>query len=132
MAILTKNNRYLDLDLNFAAHPVTGDIVKVKDEKAVIASIGNLIQTNFFERLFNPDLGCDIKQYLFDPIDLITSIKLEDSLRLVISRYEPRASIQELRVTPNFDSERYDISLTLVINNLTDPFTIDFFLERIR
>lgn len=132
MAVIRKKSRYLDLDLNFTPHPTTGDIVKVKNEKAVIAAIGNLIQTNYYERLFRHEIGSDINKMLFEPIDLITSTNIKDSLERIINEFEPRANILALLVTPNEDEERYDISMSISINNLSDPFTINFFLERIR
>ena len=51
------NRRYRDIDLNFGINPVTNDIAKVEDVNAVKRSVRNLIQTNFYERPFHPELG---------------------------------------------------------------------------
>jgi phage baseplate assembly protein W len=124
--------RYIDIDLDFKPHPVTGDILKHKDERAVIASVANLLQTDFYSRLFQHNIGSNLRKILFEPIDIITGITLQDSILGCIREFEPRASVDAINVTPNYDEQRYDISLTISLVNLTNPVTINFFLERIR
>ena len=43
---------YKDISLSFSKHPVTGDIAKLSDADAVKRSVRNLINTNFYERVF--------------------------------------------------------------------------------
>lgn len=124
--------RYTDIDLNFKAHPVTGDILKLKDDAAIVASVSNLLQTDYYSRLFQHNIGSDLRKILFEPIDDFTAIRLKDSIEQVIGNYEPRATVESLFVAPNYDELRYDITLTLSIVNLTNPITLNFFLERIR
>ncbi len=124
--------RYIDLNLDFKPHPVTGDILKHKDEAAVVASVSNLLQTSFYSRLFQHQIGSDLRTILFEPIDYFTTTRLQDSIASVVNLYEPRARIDTIAVTPNYDEQRYDITMTLSIVNLTNPVTINFFLERIR
>lgn len=124
--------RYIDIDLDFEAHPVTGDILKHKDDKAVIASVVNLLQTDFYSRLFQHNIGSNLRNVLFEHIDEITTINLQDSIIGCIANFEPRAKVDSINVTPNYDEHRYDITMTLSLVNLTNPVTINFFLERIR
>ena len=39
---------YKDLNLDFARHPVTNDLVKIEDVDAIKRSVRNLINTNFY------------------------------------------------------------------------------------
>jgi hypothetical protein len=57
---------YKDLDLNFTRNPVTNDILRIEDVDAVKRSVRNLVQTNFYERPFHPELGCGIRGLLFE------------------------------------------------------------------
>ena len=41
---------YSDLDLDFIAHPTTGDVVKKTGVDAIKRSVRNLILTNFYDR----------------------------------------------------------------------------------
>ena len=59
---------YKDLNLDFARHPVTNDLVKIEDVDAIKRSVRNLINTNFYERPFHPELGCGVRDLLFEKL----------------------------------------------------------------
>ena len=63
----TRNSRqFRDIDLDFNRNAVTNDVAVVEDVIAVKRSVKNLIQTNFYERPFQPELGCGIRELLFE------------------------------------------------------------------
>ena len=57
---------FIALNLDFARNVVTNDIVKIEGVDAVKRSVKNLIQTNFYERPFHPELGCGVRELLFE------------------------------------------------------------------
>ena len=61
---------FKDLSVTFKKHPVTNDLVSVKDKVAIAQSISNLLQTNKGERPFQPELGSGLRDLLFEPLDL--------------------------------------------------------------
>jgi phage baseplate assembly protein W len=124
--------KYSDIDLNFTAHPVTKDVTKKLNENAIAASIRNLLLTSHYERLFNPDIGSNLKKLLFEPIDNVTTSIIQDMIFETIKNYEPRVTIEEVVAAPNYDDERYDVYITFFLNNSLEPITVSFFLERIR
>jgi phage baseplate assembly protein W len=124
--------KYSDIDLNFTAHPVTKDVSKKLNENAIAASIRNLLLTSHYERLFNPDIGSNLKKLLFEPIDNVTTSIIQDMIFETIKNYEPRVTIEEVVAAPNYDDERYDVYITFFLNNSLEPITVSFFLERIR
>jgi len=123
---------YKDIDLNFSAHPITGDIAKKVGDDAIIQSMRNLLQTSKYERLMQPDIYSNLRNQLFEPIDNITSSAIGNSIRNVIDKYEPRVNLVEVNVTPDYDYQGYNVSLTFFIVNQTNPITVELFLERIR
>lgn len=123
---------YKDLDLNFTIHPVKKDINKLRNQFAVIQSVKNLLLTNHYERPFQPDIGSNIRKLLFGQLDNITAGNLDLEIRQVISNYEPRVSIQQLRVSPDPDNNAFNVKMIFSIRNSTDPVTINFLLERVR
>jgi phage baseplate assembly protein W len=123
---------YKDLDITFAAHPVTGDVVKKTGENAIYQSIANLLQTGRYERLWQPRLHSKLREHLFEPIDSITSSAITGEIKSTIGKHEPRVRLQAVNVTPNYDANGYDVSLTFFITNRADPLQLDLFLERIR
>lgn len=130
MSLLTR--RYSDFDLDFEAHPVTKDISKKLNENAITQSVRNLLLTSHYERPFKPELGSNLKKFLFEPIDNITTSLIQDAIWYTLTNYEPRIEIQEVVATPNYDENRYDVTMSFFIKNTVDPITISFFLERVR
>jgi phage baseplate assembly protein W len=130
--ISSTTRQYKDLDLNFLIHPVRKDINKHKDEMAVINSIKNLMMTNHYERPFQPDLGSNVRRLLFENLDKITAISMEREIRQVVENYEPRAQIKTLDILPDTDNNGFSVRMEFYIMNMTDPVTINFFLERVR
>jgi phage baseplate assembly protein W len=126
------NKKYIDLDLNFSRHPIRKDINKTTDSMAVINSIKNLVLTKHYERPFQPDIGSNVYNLLFENMDKITASSLEREIREVITNFEPRAKISKLIVTPNFDNNEYSVSMEFYILSRTEPITITFTLNRVR
>ena len=62
----------------------------VDDVIAVKRALRNLVQTNFYERPFQPELGCGIRELLFEPFTPLTKVFLERKIEEVIVNYEPR------------------------------------------
>ena len=91
MATLKK--LFTDIDLTFNKQPGKGDIVLSYDDQAVIRSVRNLLQTRFYERPFQPELGSNLNSLLFELISPITASALETEIRNVISNFESRANI---------------------------------------
>ena len=123
---------YKDIDLNFTAHPITGDVSKKVGDDAIIQSMMCLLSTGKYERLLQPDIYSDLKQQLFEPLDNITASAIRTAIVSVINKYEPRVDLTEVNVSPDYDNNGYSVALTFFILNSTNPITVEFFLERIR
>lgn len=130
MSLITR--KYSDFNLDFTAHPVTGDITKKLNENAIAQSIRNLLLTSHYERPFKPELGSNLKKFLFEPIDNVTTSLIQDSIFETLRNYESRVKVQEVVAAPNYDEQRYDVSITFFVQNSIEPLTINFFLERVR
>ena len=129
---ITTSREWLDLDLNFAIHPIRKDINKHRAELAVINSIKNLVSTNHYEIPFQPEIGCNIRKLLFEPLDMVTSTLIEREIIETIDNFEPRASVSKVVIKPDFDNNGFQVELLFKILNRTDPVAIKFFLERVR
>ena len=123
---------FRDLDLNFTIHPVKLDVNTYKDEFAIINSVKNLILTNYYERLFQPEIGSGLRGLLFEPIDSLVAASIEREIVEAINNFEPRARVSSVAAVPSPDENRYNVRLEFFIINDPNPITINFFLERIR
>ena len=128
----TTSREWLDLDLNFAIHPIRKDVNKHRAELAVINSIKNLVSTNHYEIPFQPEIGCNIRKLLFEPLDMVTATLIEREIIETIDNFEPRASVSKVVIKPDFDNNGFQVELLFKILNRTDPVAIKFFLERVR
>jgi phage baseplate assembly protein W len=130
MATLTRI--YSDIDLTFTKQPGKGDIALSYDNNAVIRSVRNLLQTDFYERPFQPEIGSNLNSLLFEPISSITANALEIEIRNVLNNFEPRAQIDEIVVDPLPDQNAFYVRVTFFIGNATQPTAVNLLLERNR
>jgi len=128
----TSTKLYSDLDFTFTRKPGTNDIALSYDAQAVIRSIRNLILTNHYERLFNPDLGSNVNAILFELISSASAESLKYEIKTLIENYEPRAIVKEVVVTPLPDKNAYNLYLSFFLENATLPTTLTLLLERTR
>ena len=132
MALISKNPNYSDLDLDFIAHPTTGDIVRKTGDDAIKRSLRNLILTNFYDRPFRPYIGSNTNRLLFELATPITANLIKDAVLEVIKNYEPRVRIVELSVNLDEDNNGYNITIKYEILNRGQTALVSIFLERIR
>ena len=124
---------FKDLSVTFKKHPVTDDLITVKNKTAIAQSIKALLLTNPGERPFQPNLGSGLRDVLFEPLDYGTAALIKKSIREVISTYEPRIRVQNIRTRLDSANNGYDVSLEYSIVGREDKAVgVEFFLERTR
>ena len=123
---------YKDLDLDFTRNVVTNDVVKIEDVNAVKRSVKNLIQTNHFERPFHPELGCGIRELLFENFTPLTGIFIKRKVEEVITNYEPRARLSQVTVNEQPDRNGIEVTVYFYVMNIPEPVSVTTLLQRIR
>jgi phage baseplate assembly protein W len=123
---------YTDLDLDFTRHPVTNDVVKIEDVNAVKRSVRNLVNTQFYERPFHPELGCGVRDLLFENYTPMTGIFIRRKIEEVLINYEPRAKISSIAVNEQEDRNAISVEINFYVLNLPNPVTVTTTLKRIR
>ena len=130
---MTTFQTFKDLSVTFKKHPVTDDLVTVKDTAAITQSITALLLTMKGERPFQPQLGCGIQNVLFEPLDYGSAGIIRSEIRDVLNRYEPRISVDSIVCTPDDLNNGYEVELSYTIVGRDDaPVAVEFFLERTR
>jgi len=123
---------YKDLDLDFTRHPVTNDVVKIEDVNAVKRSVRNLVNTQFYERPFHPELGCGVRDLLFENFTPMTGIFIRRKIEEVLTNYEPRANISSIAVGEDADRNGISVEVNFYVLNLPNPVSVTTTLKRIR
>jgi len=123
---------FSDLDLNFTAHPVTGDINIRYDADAIKASVKNLVLTQNYERPFHSEIGSPIKGLLFDLATPLLTITLQRTITDLINNHEPRVFLNEVVINVSPDNNSVYVSIYFTILNTLNPISLDLILERTR
>ena len=141
-----KTEFFSDFKTSFRTSPYGNQLIKVTNEEAVKQSLKNLILTNRGERLFQPVLGSDITNMLFelnweDNFDLIKTF-----IQNCADNCEPRVNIVDVVISDQSSlqnngysysstpDDEHNVALTIVfqvINN-PEPITLDLVLKRVR
>ena len=137
MAIYTKplsthTRGWADLDLDFAKHPVTKDVVRKTDVEAVKRSVRNLIRTNRYEKHFHPEVDGGVTRHLFGLSTAHTKHDINLAVRNCLKNFEPRVEVDEVRVSGDLDRNGFNVSIFFTVINSPEPIEVSLFLERIR
>lgn len=131
-SIVARDSLFSDLNLLFAPNPVTGDINPIKDIEAIRKSVVNLILTNFYERPFQPEIGCGVRGLLFELADAITISDIENAARLVLENFEPRIAVLDVNASDDPDNNSYTLSIQFQILSNEQISEVTTILERLR
>jgi phage baseplate assembly protein W len=124
---------FKDISLSFDRHPITNDILNIKNEDAIKKAVRNIVRTVPSERFFNPIFGSDVKTSLFEFVDFGTASELEDQILVAIENYEPRISNIQVRVDPNADRNEFEVFISYnIVGQEVPPQKFSFILEATR
>lgn len=131
---MSRNTRiFSDLDLNFTAHPITGDIAIKYDENAIKTSVKNLVLTQNYERPFHSEIGSPLYGMLFELPSPLLFISIQRVITDLINNFEPRVSLLDVSVNQQSDDNNsLVVTITFTILNTIRPITLDVVLERTR
>jgi len=127
----TITTTYSDFNVNFNVNPITGDLLKVTGTNSVVQSLMNLVQINYFEKPFHPEIGSNIRGLLFEQMDPLTSNALSKEIKVLVENFEPRVSINNVIVQADYDTNGYNIEIDFEILSVNNTFTISTFLQRL-
>lgn len=123
---------FSDLDISFQKHPTKKDVARKYGSASIIQSVKNLVLMNFYEKPFQPWIGCNARRLLFENMTPIVANLLKTTILEVIKNHEPRVQVEQCIVTADYDNNAYSVELEFFIVNQTSPTSISFILERIR
>jgi len=130
MASTRKSRAFKDISLSFVPHPITKDLPVLVNERAISRSVRNLVETIPTERFFNPDLGSDVRNTLFDFCDYGTASIIAEQIEEVILNYEQRVANLTVEVIPRPDNNTFEATIVFdIIGQSLPSQNISFILE---
>ena len=91
--------------------------------EAVKNNIRNLLQTNQGERLFQPNIGINLRQYLFGQITEETLLQIQESISSTFNFWLPFVEIQNINLKNGTNVN--SIIVDILFNIKQDPNTLE-------
>ena len=133
MASPRKSKAFKDISLSFDPHPVTKDLPVIANERAIVRSVRNLVETIPTERFFDSNLGTNIRELLFENMSASSVMIIEDMVRNTIRNYEPRVGDIGVEVDAVPDDNSVNVRVLFEIIGLEAPLqSFSFILEPTR
>ena len=120
---------FKDINLSFKRHPVTNDVVTIRDEDAIKRSVKNIIFTILGEKPFEPEFGSVINEALFELNTSLNEMKISDEIKQSLLNYEPR--IDNIVVTTSIYPNSNELNCTVqydIVGIPTPTQTVDVLL----
>ena len=99
-----------------------------KTTKTTVESIKNnirlLLHTESGERVFQPNLGMNLKQFLFEQITEDTSIQIENDIVNVFETWLPFVELRDIQINTD-NQDRNQIDINIVFNIKRAPSSLE-------
>jgi phage baseplate assembly protein W len=124
---------FKDVSATFQVNPINSDVIILRNENAIARSIRNLVFTIPGEKPFEPTIGSNVTNLLFENLDFLTASSIRSEIENTINNFEPRVRLREVEVNPNFDNNAFDVVIRYDIIGIdVAPQQLSFALQPTR
>ena len=133
MPVQRVSKSFKDISATFQINPLNRDLIQLKNANAIARSIRNLIMTVPGERPFNPVLGSQVTNLLFETLDKLTASTIKSEIENTILNFEPRVNLNQVIVKAQPDNNQFDVEIQYYIVGIDVPLQeLTFALEPTR
>lgn len=134
LSSVQKNSVYVDIHMDLEigkiigsadGYALTSDIVVDLDYAAINNSIKNFFSTRPGDKILSPEYGCDLTEYLFQPVNKYIAGMIGDRI-LTLEQYEPRIRIDSVNVLPIPDDNTYKIWMEYTVLKIEKKNSVVF------
>jgi phage baseplate assembly protein W len=126
-----QNATWIDVNSQFT---VNAEPDRLPDAMAVGVSIFNLLNSPLGSRsrIFQPEYGASLYQFLQEPLDQSTANKIRIGFIQALARWEPRITLDMANsyVTANFSTYGYDVGIAYSLNLNARPASMSFYIAK--
>ena len=124
---------FKDINLSFKRHPVTNDLITIKNEDAIKKSVKNIIFTILGEKPYMPLFGSSVNNSLFELSNPLDHVRISDEIQSTLLNYEPRISNIQVNVSNYPDSHELNATIQYDITGMASPSqTVNVILQPAR
>ena len=113
--------KFKDVSMSFEKNPLNDDLISLSNTSAIARSIRNIVFTSPGEKFFNPDFGSRISESLFENVDEVSALAIEDEIKSSIINFEPRVNLSFVNVKPNPDDNEMNVTIEYEITGIDIP-----------
>ena len=113
--------KFKDISMSFEKNPLNDDLISLSNTSAIARSIRNIVFTSPGEKFFNPNFGSRISESLFENVDEVSALAIEDEIRSSIINFEPRVNLLNTNVVPNPDDNEMNVTIEYEITGIDIP-----------
>jgi phage baseplate assembly protein W len=106
---------FKDISATFQINPLNRDLISLNNSYAIARSLRNLIMTVPGDRPFNPVLGSQVTNLLFEKLDKLTAVTIKSEIVNTIENFEPRVRLNEVIVNAQSDKNQFDVKIQYYI-----------------
>ena len=118
---------YSDFDIEMERQS-DGDVKRDIDVAAIMNSLTNIVTTLQGSRRMVPEFATDLWALLFEPMSTEVARALGSQLLEAIKTWDNRVDVTAVTITPDYDQNQYNVSMTFTIKPLRVTETINFVL----
>ena len=114
---------------SFIKNGENGELLMTQGKEDIDRSLEILLNTAFGERVMRPEYGCDLRRFLFDPVNANMRAYLKKIVEEAILYFEPRITPEDVTVDTDQINEgkleiniEYRIKATNSWSNYVFPF----------
>ena len=115
------SRKFKDLSMSFKTNPLNDDLIGLNNTSAIARSLKNIVFTQPGEKFFNPDFGSRITESLFENVDDVSALAIEDEIRSSIINFEPRVNLLNVSVNPNVDDNEMNVIIQYEVTGIDVP-----------
>ena len=115
------SRKFKDLSMSFKTNPLNDDLIGLNNTSAIARSLKNIVFTQPGEKFFNPDFGSRISESLFENVDDVSALAIEDEIRSSIINFEPRLNLLNVSVNPNVDDNEMNVIIQYEVTGIDVP-----------
>ena len=115
------SRKFKDLSMSFKTNPLNDDLIGLKNTSAIARSLKNIVFTQPGEKFFNPDFGSRISESLFENVDNVSALAIEDEIRNSIINFEPRVNLLNVSVNPNEEDNEMNVIIQYEVTGIDVP-----------
>ena len=93
--------------------PVLHRANMVEGEADIVQSINLIFAITPGQRQMLPQFGCDLAQFVFQPLDLSLATMIETTIRRALLNYEPRINVNNVTAVAGADTARQEVLVTV-------------------